>query len=276
MSADEPPVVPRRPRPSDPPGPMPPGGEPVEFAGGPVGPRDPRVAWWQNEVAIIAVGIVMLALGGVLGYVLGHDNVRVRTRAIVVQRPARTETTPTTSLSTTTTTATTTGPAKTHTTTVAASTTAKTRTTVTKTVGATRTVTATKTRTASVPAHTVTVRSPAHTVTVRTTTTVTATKTTGTATTASQSGGSGSQTFTGANSQNLGTLNVPAASLLRWTCSGCASTSFTITNSTTDPTALGVQAQMAASGQTTIAAGTYTNVTVQGTGSWSFTIAPQG
>jgi hypothetical protein len=140
----------------------------------------------------------------------------------------------------------------------------------TKTVaGATRTVTTPSTGvTATTPDKTVT--APGKTVTAPAVTrTVTATQTK-TVTTSTTTTPTGTQSFSGANTQNLGTIHVASQSLLRWSCAGCSGSAFTISNNPGDPGSIGVNSQNAASGETAVAAGTYTAVTVTGSGPWSF------
>ena len=72
--------------------------------------------------------------------------------------------------------------------------------------------------------------------------------------------------------QSLGTVSLASAAQLKWSCPGCASATFAITYSSSDPAQLAVQAQNTTGGQASVAAGTYTSVTVQATGSWTITI----
>jgi hypothetical protein len=221
---------------------------------------------WGREAAIIAVGLLMLAIGGLLGYLVGHSNAKVRRELVAGGRPRTVVVAHGTQTVTTTNTVT---PAVSvhH-----------------KTVVRTQTVTTpAKTRSVTTPAKTVT--APAHTVTIRqapkvihSTTTLTVTHTatsTVTTTTGSSSSPATSapQTFNGSDNQSLGTIHVPAAAQLKWSCPGCGSATFAITNSTADPQPLSVQAQDTTSGQSSVPAGTYTSVTVQATGSWSFTLS---
>lgn len=112
------------------------------------------------------------------------------------------------------------------------------------------------------PTKTVTVSGPTKTVTQ----TVTA------STPATPSSGSGQHS--GTDTQNLGTINVPVDSTLRWTCSGCSSSNFIIENDPGDANLIAVNSLNQTSGQTVVSAGTYTKVTVIGMGPWSFTITP--
>jgi hypothetical protein len=204
-------------------------------------------------MAVIAVGVLMLAIGGVLGYLIGHANAKTKFKPSVASTPRTPASGPT------------------RTTTLTASTTlttpARTITRPAKIVNHVRTVTT--------PARTVTTSQPAKIITKTTTRTITSTiTTTASASTTSSSTSTGTQSFNGTNTQNVGTIHVATPSTLRWSCAGCATTTFSITNSSTDPTPIQVQAQNATSGQANIASGTYTNLTGQGTGPWSFTITP--
>jgi hypothetical protein len=253
---------------------MPPPEPPYVPAGAP--PPDRR-GWWQNEVAIASIALLMLVLGGFLGYLLGHANAKTKTKTLVEAAPAKPVHSghPSSGAQTVASvkTVTTPGHAKTVTTPGHAvkSVTAPARTHTVTTPARVHTVTT--------PAHTVTVRQPAKVVKVATTTTVTSTAT-ATAThtvTAPQPSGQaasgGTQSFYGSGSQTIPSIHVASASVLRWSCSGCSG-SFTITNSSSDQSSLSVQGQNAASGQVDVAAGDYTQVAVQGSGSWTFTIAP--
>jgi hypothetical protein len=200
--------------------------------------------WWQREAAIVAVGILMLGVGGVVGYLIGHGN--AKTRVIAATRQG---------VSTVVThTATVTTPGH------------------TSPVAHVRTVT-TPGKTVTTPGKTVSVKQPPRIVHSTTTKTVTRTTTmTTTASTGSSTAGGSAQAFNGSGNGSLGTITVPIASQLKWQCPGCANATFTVSNSSADPSQLGVQAQNTTSGQTPVAAGKYTNVNVQATGSWSITI----
>jgi hypothetical protein len=200
-------------------------------------------------MAVVGVGLFMLLLGGLLGYLIADSNAKPgRTQTVVASgsQPTQTQTT--------------TAPQNT--------TTVTTSTTVSKPGKTT-----TRVQKVTTPAKTVTVASPAHTVTVKAATTVTHTQT---VTASTSSSATGLQTFNGSSTQNLGTIHVAAPSQLRWSCPGCSSGNFTITNSSSDPASLSTQAQGTTSGQLAVSPATYTSVTVQGTGSWSITITPQG
>jgi hypothetical protein len=106
------------------------------------------------------------------------------------------------------------------------------------------------------------------------TATVTQTKTVTSSSTATTP--AGPQSFNGADTQNLGTIRVASQSLLKWSCAGCSTTTFAISNNANDASTIRVNSRAAASGQTVVDAGTYTDVTVMGTGPWSFTITPGG
>ena len=212
--------------------------------------RDPRL-WWQREAAIVAVGLLMLAVGGVVGYLIGHGN--AKTRTVVDTRHQRA------------------APVVTRTATVTASGQASPGTRV-------RTVTTpgkivTHVRTVTTPGKTVTVKQAprvVHSVTTRTVTRTTTT--TSTVSSGSSTAGGPPQSFTGSGNESLGTITVPGAAQLKWQCPGCVNGTFTVSNSSTDASQLGVQAQNTSSGQTPVAAGKYTSVSVQATGSWSMTI----
>lgn len=238
MSTPEPP-----PEPPEPPERMgAPGPTDVEPAGR-MTVSERRALWWQREMAIVAVGILALLVGGAIGYVLGNSNTKTKTRTVAA--PAKT----TTVVSTPTTTRT-----------------ATSETTVT-----------TPQKAVTIPTKTITVPTAAKTVTVAVTHTVTHTTTVAAApSTSTTPTASGTQTFTGTNATNVGTVSVPTQSQLRWSCAGCGSTGFTITNNPHDASSIPVNSQGATSGQAVVAAGTYTNVMVQGTGPWSVTITAQG
>jgi hypothetical protein len=186
----------------------------------------------------VLVAVVLLLAGGAIGYAVGKSNSQTKAKSAKVGSTAGTGATALAAVKTLTTAATTvTLPGKTVTLP------AKTVTKPAKTV--TRTVTATQTQTETVTA-------------------------------SSTAAPAGTQSFSGANAQNLGTIKVPSQSLLRWSCAGCGSSTFTITNNSSDAGAIGVSAQNATSGETAVAAGTFTDVTTTGSGSWTFTIAPGG
>lgn len=208
-----------------------------------------RALWWQNEAAIIAIGLLMLVLGGVVGYLVGHAHARVRTVAAASGKPSHTV-----YIDHTTTTVT-----ASHTVVAHGGTPASHVTVVAHTVTA--------------PARTVTVRQPPHVVHSTTTHTVTVTSTSTTTASSSQAGSSPPQTFSGSGNGTVGTIHVASASQLKWSCTGCASGSFAVTNSPSDSVQFAVQAQNSSSGQASVAPGTYTSVTVQATGPWSITIA---
>ena len=239
------PVQPRAPR--VPPGPEPPAaGTPAE----PYPPGEPYVArdarlWWQREVAIVAVGLLMLAVGGVVGYLIGHGNAKTRVVAATRHQVIATVVTRTATLTTP-------GPAS--------------------SVTRVKTVT-TPGKTVTTPGKTVIVEQPPRV--VHSTTTRTVIRTTTTTSTVSSGSSTASvspQAFNGSGNESLGTITVPTSSQLKWQCSGCANSTFAVSNSSTDPSQLGVQAQNTTSGQTAVAAGKYTSVSVQATGSWSITI----
>ena len=205
---------------------------------------------WQ----VVMLGIAALLGGGAIGYAVGNSNTHTKFRTKTVAGATKTVTTPSTGVTATT-------PGKT------ATTPGKTVTTPGKTVTTPGKTVTTPGKTVTAPGKTVT--TPAVTRTVTATPTKTVTTSTTTAPT-------GTQSFSGANTQNLGTIHVASQSLLRWSCAGCSGSAFTISNNPGDPGSIGVNSQNAASGETAVAAGTYTAVTVTGSGPWSFTIAPGG
>ena len=112
-----------------------------------------------------------------------------------------------------------------------------------------------------------TTKSPAL-VTTPTTTTATATKPAPAPT-------AKAQTFTGAGTENLGTINVPVQSTLHWRCPSCGSDNFVINNSFNDDNQLTVNDLNETSGQTAVDSGTYTDVQVLTEGqAWTVTITP--
>ena len=231
MSTPEPPEPPEPAGPPDPPGPPEPMSTPGPRERMP--PRDRQAAiWWQREMAIVAVGIFALLVGGAVGYLLGDSNTHTKFRTRTVAGAVRTVTVPG---------ATTTTPGN------ATTTSGKTVTTPGKTITkANRTVTATVTQTRTVTSSS-TATTPA-----------------------------GPQSFNGADTQNLGTIRVASQSLLKWSCAGCSTTTFAISNNSNDASTISVNSRAAASGQTVVDAGTYTDVTVTGSGPWSLTITPGG
>jgi hypothetical protein len=197
-------------------------------------------------MAIVAVGIFALLVGGAVGYLLGNSNSHTKFRTRTVAGAVRTVTV----LGATTTTPgnATTTPGRTVTTP------GKTVTTLGKTV--------------TTPGKTIIKPNKTVTATVTQTRTVTSSST---ATTLA-----GPQSFNGADTQNLGTIRVASQSLLKWSCAGCSSTTFAISNNSNDASTISVNSRAAASGQTVVDAGMYTDVTVMGSGRWSFTITPGG
>ncbi len=83
------------------------------------------------------------------------------------------------------------------------------------------------------------------------------------------------QTFSGAGSENIGTITVPASSTLAWSCASCGSGNFIINNSINDDSQIGVNALDQTSGKTVIDAGTYTDVAINTEGQdWTITLTP--
>jgi hypothetical protein len=202
-------------------------------------PNRQAAIWWQREMVIVAVGIFALLVGGAVGYLLGNSNTRTKFRTRTVAGAVRTVTVPG---------ATTTTPG------TATTTPGKTVTTPGKTV--------------TTPGKTITQPKKTVTATLTQTRTVTSSST---ATTPAAP-----QSFNGADTQNLGTIHVASQSLLKWSCAGCSTTTFAISNNSNDASTIRVNSRATASGQTVVDAGTYTDVTVMGSGPWSFTITPGG
>ncbi len=216
----------------------------------------------------------MLALGAVVGYLVGHSNAKTRTVAAAPGHGRHGAGVPLQSSTVTVTSSVTSSlqPRSTTTRTVTSALHPRSTTTHTRTVTTAPRTTTTHTVT-SHPAPKVIHATTTRTVSSTVTRTVTSTST---VTSGSTSAGGSPQTFNGSGQQSLGTIHVASASQLRWTCSGCSSSTFSITNSSSDASPLAVQGQDATSGQANVAAGTYTQVTVQATGPWSVTITPQG
>lgn len=83
------------------------------------------------------------------------------------------------------------------------------------------------------------------------------------------------QTFKGNGAQNIGTINVPTQSTLRWTCPTCAGDNFIIENSFNDANEIDVNAEGPTSGQTVVDSGTYHDVEVNTEGqAWTVRIVP--
>lgn len=114
--------------------------------------------------------------------------------------------------------------------------------------------------------HTVTHSAPSHTRVVIRTHTVTVTN----PAPRSATPGGGGANYAGSGTSNVGTISVPRESTLRWTCEGeCAR--FSIVNSPRDENSIGLKSG-GRSGTTHIAAGTYREVRVVSSGTWSFAI----
>jgi hypothetical protein len=125
----------------------------------------------------------------------------------------------------------------------------------------TPTQTVVSTTTAPSATNTVTVDGPTRTVT-KTVTAPSATRNSG----SSQS--SGTLSWSGNGGQNIGTINVPQDSVIKWTDDGGI---FQILD---DENAVEVNSQ-ASSGQSAISAGTYHHFQVNGMGNWTIDIFPQ-
>ncbi|MGA2469230.1 MAG: hypothetical protein ABSG64_00895 [Solirubrobacteraceae bacterium] len=84
---------------------------------------------------------------------------------------------------------------------------------------------------------------------------------------------SGTRSFSGSANENIGTIKVPVASTLRWSCPGCAGgVGFSLQNDLTDKWQLFVNG--AATGATALNPGTYNDVIGIGVGPWTLTITP--
>jgi hypothetical protein len=137
--------------------------------------------------------------------------------------------------------------------------------------GVTNTVTRTVTRHAK-PRVIVKTKTQTHTVTV---TTPAAPAATATPVSSGGGGGGGGGEYSGDGEKSVGTISVSTDSTLHWTCRGDC-TVFGITSDADDNLdSISVDsANNATSGDTAVSAGTYHNVDVISTGSWSFTISP--
>lgn len=113
-----------------------------------------------------------------------------------------------------------------------------------------------------------TVTAPANGKTVTRTNTVTVTAP-ATAAPAAGASSSSSQTFNGNGARRLGTVKVATDSTLKWTNDG------PLISVLDDSMSLGVNSQ-GHSGESAIAAGTYTNVMVNAMGNWTISIVPNG
>jgi len=80
--------------------------------------------------------------------------------------------------------------------------------------------------------------------------------------------------FSGTGTKSVGAIAVSVNSTLDWTCSGSCPR-FRITNSSTDPNSISVDAT-GSSGTIPIVAGTYNDVQVTTGGKWAFTIVAAG
>ncbi len=80
-----------------------------------------------------------------------------------------------------------------------------------------------------------------------------------------------SSSFSGNGTKSLGTINVPTASTIEWTCSGCSA--FGVSNNPSDSGAIIIDSN-AASGSSAVDAGTYHDVQVIPDGNWTIKIVP--
>ena len=144
-------------------------------------------------------------------------------------------------------------------------------------VGASSTQTNTRTVTeaaAAPPVRTVTVagRAPPARILTRTRT-VTAAAPAPTTPAATTPASTGANEYAGNGVKQVGTIIVTAPSMLTWTCSGDCS-QFDVNSSLTDANNLSI-ASSGTSGQSAIGPGTFHDVGVISTGSWTFQIIPQ-
>jgi hypothetical protein len=83
------------------------------------------------------------------------------------------------------------------------------------------------------------------------------------------------KTYSGNGGENIGTINVTAASILRWECPACTSDNFQIFNSAKDEHGITVNTINQTSGETHLEEGTYHEVLVNTEGeSWTIRITP--
>jgi hypothetical protein len=80
-----------------------------------------------------------------------------------------------------------------------------------------------------------------------------------------------SPSFSGNGTKSLGTITVPSASTIDWSCSGCST--FGVSNSPSDSGTISIGSS-AASGSSAVDAGTYHDVQVISDGNWTIKIAP--
>lgn len=80
-----------------------------------------------------------------------------------------------------------------------------------------------------------------------------------------------SSSFSGNGTKSLGTINVPTASTLEWTCSRCIT--FGVNNNPSDSGTISIGSN-AASGSSAVDAGTYHDVQVISDGNWTIKIVP--
>jgi hypothetical protein len=134
--------------------------------------------------------------------------------------------------------------------------------------GSTRTV-ARETATQALT-HTVTHTAAPTTSVVVHTSTVTVTRPSAPPSSAGESGAGEGAAHSGSGTMNVGTLEVPRSSTLRWTCEGQCGR-FSIFNSPSDENSISLTSG-GHSGSTPISAGTYHEVRVVTKGSWTFRI----
>jgi len=79
-----------------------------------------------------------------------------------------------------------------------------------------------------------------------------------------QTSANGVLTLTGQGTENMGTVNVPSQSLLRWSCPRCSDDNFVTNNNPDDANTVDVNALNQTSGETIIDAETYHDFDVEG------------
>jgi hypothetical protein len=80
-----------------------------------------------------------------------------------------------------------------------------------------------------------------------------------------------SSSFSGNGTKSLGTINLPTASTIEWTCSGCST--FGVSNSVNDSGTISIGSS-APSGSSAVDAGIYHDVQVISDGNWTIKIVP--
>jgi hypothetical protein len=80
------------------------------------------------------------------------------------------------------------------------------------------------------------------------------------------------QDFSGADTENLGTIHIQHSSELYWSCPGCSDSNFIINVDGLNDIA--VNSLDATTGKTFVDAGTYHDTTIEGTGAWTLSFHP--